>query len=192
MTIRNPIEWATDQIKLAGSVVGSASRAGVGTGEGLDTPLPEVRSLAIADLGEVLAKGLDGFAAYRTDVIFLCVVYAVIGLVMGRLAFGYGILPLLFPLASGFALVGPFAAIGLYEMSRRREQGGHVGWPDAFGVIRSRSFGAIVVLGLLLVAIFLIWLITAETIYEVTLGPQPPASIGSFALTYSPPARAGQ
>jgi uncharacterized membrane protein len=181
MTIRNPIEWATDQIKLAGLVVGSASRAGVGIEEDFEPTLPEVRRLAIADLVDALARGLDDFAAYRTDVIFLCVVYPVIGLIMGRLAFGYGMLPLLFPLASGFALIGPFAAIGLYEMSRRREQGGGVAWPDAFGVIRSRSFGAIVVLGLLLVAIFLIWLITAETIYEVTLGPEPPASIGSFA-----------
>src|SRR6516164_1732362 len=180
MTIRNPIEWATDQLKLASLVVGSASRAGVGT-EALDSRVPEVRSIRIADLGDVLARGLDDFAAYRTDVIFLCIVYPVVGLVLGRLAFGYGMLPLLFPLASGFALIGPFAAVGLYEMSRRREQGGNVAWPDAFGVIRSRSFGAIVVLGLLLVAIFLIWLITAETIYEVTLGPEPPVSIGSFA-----------
>ena len=192
MTIRNPIEWATDQIRLAGLVVGSASRAGVGIEENLAPTLPEVRRLTIADLGDVLAKGLDDFAAYRTDVVFLCVIYPMIGLVMARFAFGYGMLPLLFPLASGFALIGPFAAVGLYEMSRRRERGGNVAWPDAFGVIGSRSFGAIVVLGLLLVAIFLIWLITAETIYEVTLGPQPPASIGSFALTYSPPARAGQ
>jgi uncharacterized membrane protein len=181
MTIRNPIEWATDQIKLAGLVVGSASRAGVGIEENLEPTLPEVRRLEIADLGEVLARGLDDFAAYRTDVIFLCVVYPVVGLVLARLAFGYGMLPLLFPLASGFALIGPFAAVGLYEMSRRREQGGRVGWPDAFGVIGSRSFGAIVMLGLLLVAIFLLWLIAAETIYEVTLGPQPPAAIGSFA-----------
>ena len=180
MTIRNPIEWATDQLKLAGLVVGSASRVGAETEEGPDTPLPEVRRLEIADLGDILAKGLDDFAAYRTDVIFLCVIYPVIGLVLGRLAFGYGMLPLLFPLASGFALVGPFAAVGLYEMSRRREQGGNVAWPDAFGVIGSRSFGAIVVLGLLLVAIFLFWLVAAESIYEATLGPEPPASIGSF------------
>jgi uncharacterized membrane protein len=180
MTIRNPIEWATDQLKLAGLVVGSASRAGVPT-ENLDTRLPEVRSIRIADLGEVLARGLDDFGAYRTDVIFLCIVYPVVGLVLGRLMFGYGMLPLLFPLASGFALIGPLAALGLYEMSRQRELGGKVAWPDAFGVIGSRSFGAIVVLGLLLVAIFLFWLVAAESIYESTFGPEPPASIGSFA-----------
>ena len=177
MTIRNPIEWATDQLKLAGLFVGSASRAGIGTEEDLDTSLPEVRRIGIADLRYVLGRGLDDFAAYRTDVIFLCIIYPVIGLVLGRLAFGYGMLPLLFPLASGFALVGPFAAVGLYEMSRRRERGGSAAWPDAFGVIGSRSFGAIVVLGLLLVAIFLFWLVAAESIYEVTLGPEPPASI---------------
>jgi len=181
MTIRNPIEWATDQIKLAGLVVGSASRAGIGIEESRDTALPEVRRLEIADLRDVLARGLDDFAAYRTDVIFLCIVYPVVGLVLGRLAFGYGMLPLVFPIASGFALVGPFAAVGLYEMSRRREQGGNVAWPDAFGVIASRSFGAIVLLGLLLVTIFLFWLVAAETIYELTLGPEPPTSLGSFA-----------
>jgi uncharacterized membrane protein len=179
MTIRNPIEWTTDQLRLAGLVVGSASRAGIGS-EDSETRLPEVRSIRIADLAEVLARGLDDFAAYRTDVIFLCLIYPVIGLVLARLAFGYGMLPLLFPLASGFALVGPFAAVGLYEMSRRREQGGHVRWPEAFGVIGSRSFGAIVVLGLLLVAIFLFWLVAAESIYDATLGPQPPESLSSF------------
>src|SRR5271167_3786851 len=175
MTIRNPIEWATDQLRLAGQVVGSASRAGVAT-EDLDAGLPEVRSIRIADLGDILARGLDDFAAYRTDVILLCVVYPVIGLVLGRLAFGYGMLPLVFPLASGFALVGPFAAVGLYEMSRRREQGVELGWGGAFGVMQSPAFGAIIVLGLLLMVIFLLWLGAAMTAYNMTLGPEPPAS----------------
>src|SRR5215471_11799979 len=180
MTIRNAIEWATDQLKLAGLAVGSASRAGVGAEAELTAPLPEVRRIGVTDLRDSLARGFDDFAAYRTDVVFLCIVYPIIGLVLGRLAFGYGMLPLLFPLASGFALVGPFAAVGLYEMSRRREQGATVAWPDAFGVIGSRSFGAILVLGLLLVVIFLFWLIAAESIYEVTLGPEQPISLGSF------------
>src|SRR5215471_18870056 len=65
-----PIEWATDQIRLAGLVVGSASRAGIGIEESRKTVLPEIRRLEIADLGNVLARGLDDFAAYRTDVIF--------------------------------------------------------------------------------------------------------------------------
>jgi uncharacterized membrane protein len=179
MTVRNPIEWATDQFKLAGWAIGSASRAGIGAERDLEVALPEVHRIGLDDLKEALARGFDDFATYRTDVIFLCIIYPVIGLMLARFAFGYGMLPLLFPLASGFALIGPFAAVGLYEMSRRREYG-DAAWPDAFGVIRSRSFGSIVVLGLLLVAIFLLWLVAAESIYEITLGPEPPASLGSF------------
>jgi uncharacterized membrane protein len=143
-------------------------------------PLPAVRRIRAADLKDVLARGFGDFGANRTDVIFLCIFYPLVGLVLQRLAAGYEMLPLLFPLASGFALVGPVAAVGLYEMSRRREQGVNVGWIDVFGVVRSPSFGAIVLLGLLLTATFVLWLLVAEAIYLVTLGPEPPASIALF------------
>ena len=179
--VRNPIEWSWDQLRLAALAAGSAGRSLRRVGETLHSPAPAVRRIAATDLRDVLAKGLADFGAYRTDVVFLCVIYPIVGLVLGRLAFGYGMLPLLFPLASGFALVGPFAAIGLYEMSRQREQGVTVTWANAFGVLRSPSFGAIVVLGLLLVVVFMAWLATAEVIYLVTLGPAPPASIAQFA-----------
>ena len=127
-----------------------------------------------------MIKGLDDFGAYRTDVIFLCLIYPLVGIVLAWLTFGYDMLPLLFPLASGFALVGPVAAVGLYEMSRRREQGIRITWVDAFGVIRSPGFGAILVLGLVLMAIFLLWLLAANVIYQLTLGPEPPVSIAAF------------
>ena len=120
------------------------------------------------------------FGAYRTDVIFICIIYPLAGLILARLAAGYDMLPLVFPLASGFALIGPVAAVGLYEMSRRREQGADITWLDAFGVLKAPAFGAIVVLGLVLLAIFLLWLAAAWAIYQATLGPEPPASVGSF------------
>ncbi|MBV9203100.1 MAG: DUF2189 domain-containing protein, partial [Alphaproteobacteria bacterium] len=180
MTIRNPVEWGVDQFRHAALAVESAGRAGRRTRENLHSPPPAIRHIGVVDLGRVLARGLDDFAAYRTDVIFLCVLYPVAGLVLARLAFGYDLLPLLFPLASGFALVGPLAAVGLNEMSRRREAGMAVTWTDAFQVFRSPSFGAIVLLGLVLMAIFLLWLLAAEAIYQVTLGPAPPVSLGAF------------
>jgi len=180
MAIRNPVEWSVDQFRHAASAVGSAGLAGRRTREDLHSPPPAIRHIRVADLGHVLAKGYYDFAAYRTDVIFLCVLYPLVGLVLARLAFGYDLLPLIFPLASGFALVGPLAAVGLNEMSRRREAGMAVTWADAFGVFRLPSFGAIVVLGLVLMAVFLLWLLAAEAIYQITLGPALPASLAGF------------
>jgi uncharacterized membrane protein len=63
-----------------------------------------------------LIRGLGDFGAYRTDLIFLCLIYPVVGIVLAWLTFGYEMLPLLFPLASGFALVGPVGAVGFYEL----------------------------------------------------------------------------
>jgi uncharacterized membrane protein len=175
--VRSPIEWGWDQLRGAGSAFESAGRSV--RGDEVLAP-PQVRRIAIADLREVLRRGLDDFAAYRTDVIFLALIYPLAGLALAQAAFGYRFLPLLFPLASGFALIGPVAAVGLYEMSRRREQGDIVAWSDAFSVVKRPAFGAIVTLGLMLVAIFCLWLAAANVIYSVTLGPEPPLSFSVF------------
>jgi uncharacterized membrane protein len=178
--IRNPLEWGWDQLKHMGLAAGSVGRAIRGAERSREGALPAVRRIAPAELREALAKGFSDFAAYRTDVIFLCIIYPLAGLVLARLAFGYEMLPLIFPLASGFALIGPVAAVGLYEMSRRREQGHDIGWADAFGVLRSPALGAMVALGLVLLVIFLLWLLAAWIIYHFTLGPELPASTAEF------------
>ena len=112
--------------------------------------------------------------------VFLCLIYPVVGYVLFRLVLGANVLPLLFPLAAGFALIGPLAALGLYEMSRRREQGLDVSWKHALDIFRSPSLGAIIVLGLMLVAIFLIWIAVAQAIYVATFGYTPAASMPDF------------
>jgi uncharacterized membrane protein len=178
--IRNPAEWAVDQVVHAGAALKSVAESVAGTDDRRQTETPSVRRIGFRDLKSALAKGVDDTGAYRTDVFFLCLVYPVMGLLLIMLTFGHGLLPLLFPLAAGFALIGPVAAVGLYEMSRRRERGLKTTWGDAFGVVQSHAFGAILVLGLILLALFAAWLIAAYVIYEATLGPEPPASIESF------------
>ena len=127
MTIRNPIEWGASQVRLL--TLGRVNRGTHRTEEDAHLPLPTVRRIKAADLRDVLARGFSDFGANRTDVIFLCVMYPVIGLVLGRLAAGYEMLPLLFPLASGFALIGPFAALGLYR-DKSAARAGHRCWLD--------------------------------------------------------------
>lgn len=180
MTIRNPIEWSWDQVRLAASSIEAASHSVGRTEATLHSPAPTIRKIGLADIGDALRDGIEDFAAYRTDVIFLCIVYPIVGLVLARAVFGQGLLPMLFPIASGFALVGPFAALGLYEMSRRRELGQPAGWADALAVLREPSIGTVAFLGFVLIALYFLWLITAQAVYVVTLGPAPPASLGSF------------
>src|SRR5262245_28867832 len=176
--IRNPIEWGFDQIRLAALAAGALGHSLRGSEE--SRSLPAIRRITTADLNDVLARGFSDFEACRSDVMFLCLIYPIIGIALVWLIFGYELLPLVFPLAFGFALVGPVAAVGLYEMSRRREQGMRASWVDAFGATRSPGFGAILVLGLVLLMIFLLWLFAANWIYQITLGPEPPVSIGAF------------
>ena len=175
-TIGNPITWIA---RLVGSGV---RRVGDGAAEivGQDTAPIVITGLQLGDLPVALKKGLDDFMALRTDVMFIVVIYPVIGLVLAGFALNRGMLPLLFPMVSGFALLGPVAAIGLYEMSRRRELGIKTTWGDALGIIGSPSLFPILTLGIYLFAIFLAWLMTAYSIYSLTLGSTPPVSAMAF------------
>jgi uncharacterized membrane protein len=150
----------------------------VGSDANLSTPA--IRRINAADLWDALARGWDDFSAMPTHAVFLCVVYPIIGLGLAALTLGYALLPLLFPLAAGFALIGPFAAMGLYELSRRREAGLEVTASDALNVLHSPSIGAIVALGVLLTLIFLVWVATANAIYVAHFGYAAPQSVGQF------------
>jgi uncharacterized membrane protein len=180
MTIRNPIEWSGAQFVHVAHAASSLHRSLHHVQDTIHSPMPVIRRITAADVWLSLRQGFSDFEAYRSDVIFLCVTYAAVGLVLARLALGLDLLPLLFPLASGFAIVGPLAAVGLYEMSRLREQGADVSWTNAFDVIKAPAAGSIALLGLLLVAVFLFWLAAAWLVFQHTLGPSMPSSPAAF------------
>ena len=143
--------------------------------------LPAIRTIRPTDLRYALAKGLEDFWAMPTHVVFLGAIYPVVGLVLGRATFGYDVVPLLFPLTAGFALIGPFAAIGLYELSRRREMGLDTSWKHAFDIVHSPSLWAITVVGLLLLIIFGVWIAVAQAIYVENFPDQEPTTLATLA-----------
>ena len=152
--IRTPPGWGADMLAQAYRSMTTVDPTQAAAAPGAI----QVRRIGLDDLRWALRRGFEDFTASRTDILFLCLIYPLVGLVLARAASGYGLLPLVFPLASGFALIGPLAAVGLNEMSRRRERGEPVSIATAFAVFRSPAIGSILLLGILLLGMLLFWL----------------------------------
>ena len=150
------------------------------TGAGESVPHPTVRTITAADLWDSLARGYDDFRAMPTHLMFLGLIYPIAGIVLAGFSFGYNLFPMLFPLAAGFALIGPIAAIGLYELSRQREEGNEPDMRHVLDVVRSPSFPAIATISAVLAVLFLTWLFVAQTLYESLFGYLPPASMSQL------------
>ncbi|MGL4321871.1 MAG: DUF2189 domain-containing protein [Paracoccaceae bacterium] len=178
-TIGNPLSWAASAVSapFAGSRPARDFSGDVRT-----------RPLTGQDLRMALRKGWDDVMHFRSDVVFACLLYPAIGGLLIAMALQGNLVQLLFPTIAGFALAGPVAAIGLYEMSRQRENGAEVGWTALFDVMKSPRFGGIVALALFHLVIFLVWIMTANMIFKLTLGTADPAIIGFVAQVLSTPA----
>ncbi len=176
-TIRDP---ATYLVATLGETFGLMPRLLGRIGGSIEAP--EVRAITVADLRAALRAGLDDLAAFRSDVIFVCLLYPAIGLVLAWFTFNQDLLPLFFPMLAGFTILGPICAVGLYEMSRRRDAGRDANWSNGLALLGSASVGPIALVGGLLLLIFIVWILVAWLIYAVTLGPEPPAGIFELVL----------
>lgn len=139
-----------------------------------------VRRIGVKDLSDALSRGYADFIAMPTHLFFLCLVYPIVTLISARAYAGYEVVPLVFPLLAGYTLIGPLVATGMYELSRRRELGLDISRRHAFDIFRSPSFGAIAILGLFLMVIYLLWLGAAYSIYAQIFGGEVPPSILGF------------
>ena len=92
-----------------------------GAGEKLD--MPAIRQITLSDLGDVLRRGAADFWAKPSHYVLLMLIYPMIGIVLTVWMNGWHTWTLLYPLVGGFALIGPIAALPLYEVSRRLEMG---------------------------------------------------------------------
>ncbi len=144
------------------------------------TRRPKVRRIEPRDCFAALAEGIDDVLEMPTYPAFVGLFYGLAGVALVSLTSFGNALHLAYPLAAGFTLVGPFVAVGLYEMSRRRELGVAATWRDAFAVLRSSALPSILALGFLLFVIFVAWIEAAQLLFVQIYGPDPPAWAISF------------
>ncbi|UDF29260.1 UNVERIFIED_ORG: DUF2189 domain-containing protein [Roseateles sp. XES5] len=141
---------------------------------------PAIRRIGLSDVWDALALGFEDFRAKPSHYVFLSLIYPVAGAVLVTWSSGANMLPLIFPLIAGFALLGPFFALGLYEISRRRERGMDASWRHALEVRHSPALPSILAVGAMLMALFVAWLVFAQTLYTSLFGAEPPQSLALF------------
>lgn len=141
---------------------------------------PQIVRIGVLDVLDALRRGYTDFREKPSHYVFLGLLYPVAGVVLMVWSAGANLLPLMFPLASGFALLGPIAAIGLYEMSRRREMGLDTSWRSALQVRHSPALFSIAAASGVLFVLFIAWLKVAQSIHGAYFGEEPPVSLAIF------------
>jgi len=139
-----------------------------------------VRQITDDDLRIALRQGLDDFLDLRGDLFFAGLIYTLIGLAAVALTTNMPLLPFFFPVVAGVGLLGPVAAVGFYELARRREAGQEVHWFNFLDVRKRPTVDDMGMVAGLLLVIFVAWLIAAGILYALLFGWTAPQSIPAF------------
>ncbi|MCG6122528.1 MAG: DUF2189 domain-containing protein [Microvirga sp.] len=141
---------------------------------------PVIRKIDMEDVQAAFYEGLGDFRAAPAFGLFFGGVYALGGIAMVLLVSALKLGYLAYPLAAGFALVGPFVAVGLYEVSRRRDLGLPLRWKDVLGAIASQGKREIGWMALVTLFALVIWLYQVRLLLALFLGFQSFTSVGEF------------
>jgi uncharacterized membrane protein len=140
-----------------------------------------VRTITDADLRLSLTQGLDDFLAMRGDIFFAGLIYTIIGIAAVVMTTNMPLMPYFFPVVAGVGLLGPIAAVGFYELARRRENGQREhAWSHFFDVLKRPAADDMGIVAGLLLLIFLGWLLAAGALYGLLFGLWTPTSITEF------------
>ena len=129
---------------------------------------PVVRRITAADITEALGQGLRDFQAVPFYGLMFGGLYAGGGMVILLCLTAFGMVYLAYPLAAGFALIGPFVAIGLYEVSRRREAGQRISMGEIWSTVKSRS--EIGWMAFVTLFFFVIWMSQVRLLIALLIG----------------------
>lgn len=142
--------------------------------------MPGIRTLTVGDLRECLLAGLSDFARAPTYGLFFGGFFAVMGLVI-LLSLTWWDLPwLIYPFAIGFPLVGPFAAVGLFEVSRRLETGERLSWSGVLGQIWVQRGRELAWMGMVMLFVFWVWMYQIRLLIALILGRMSFATLDKF------------
>lgn len=133
-----------------------------------DIPQPEV--LALGDLAIALRLGWADFRRAPAFGLLFSAFYVAGGLSIAAVALALGRDWWLIPFILGFPLIAPFAAVGLFEVSRRIEQALPLDWRQVLGVVIAQKDRQVPSMAMVILLMFMFWVFVAHTIFALFLG----------------------
>ena len=147
-----------------------------------------VRKISEADLRASLKQGWEDFTDMRGDIFFAGLIYTLLGLAAVVMTTSKPLIPYFFPVIAGVGLLGPVAAVGFYELAKRREAGQEVHWFNFLDVRKRKTVDDMGIVAALLLVIFVAWLISAGILYALLFGWATPQSVSEFlAMVFTTP-----